>query len=327
MSKPLTPHHEPSQENNHLNQALPNRYIKDTPTSPQVISHPSFPISPINSYVTYTQAPPQGDNQTQHKPPLSPSRESIVDDINQLKDLSNLLAMHLSQQQNNIHSSPYSLNLPHTLNINQVETYVNCTKELLLLVKYYCCWFNIHKDVKSLMEAIEKRFGGNKETKKVQKTLLNQQYETFSGTSSESLDQIHDRLQKLISQLEILGETISQEDINLKFLRSLLSEWKTHTLIWRNKADLEEQSLDDLFNNLKIYEAEVKEEMDLKWQMAILTIRAGRILKRTGRNLGANETYTIGNKESARRIVPAKVSTSNALVSWCDAVTGYDWSF
>nr|GEU56620.1 hypothetical protein [Tanacetum cinerariifolium] len=66
------------------------------------------------------------------------------------------------------------------------------------------------------------------------------------------------KLQKLISQLEILGESISQEDINLKFLRSLPSEWKTHTLIWRNKADLEEQSLDDLFNNLKIYEAEVK---------------------------------------------------------------------
>nr|GEZ14035.1 hypothetical protein [Tanacetum cinerariifolium] len=38
----------------------------------------------------------------------------------------------------------------------------------------------------------------------------------------------------------------------------LEEEWKTHTLIWRNKADLEEQSLDDLFNNLKIYEAEVK---------------------------------------------------------------------
>nr|GEW86173.1 ribonuclease H-like domain-containing protein [Tanacetum cinerariifolium] len=113
--------------------------------------------------------------------------------------------------------------------------------------------FNIHKDAKSLMKAIEKRFEGNKETKKVQKTLLKQQYENFSGTSLESLDQIHDRLPKLISQLEILGETISQEDINLKFLRSLSSEWKTHNLIWRNKADLEEQSLDDLFNNLKIY--------------------------------------------------------------------------
>nr|GEX76677.1 retrovirus-related Pol polyprotein from transposon TNT 1-94 [Tanacetum cinerariifolium] len=106
--------------------------------------------------------------------------------------------------------------------------------------------------------AEQRRSGGNKETKKVQKTLFKQQYESFSGTSSESLDQIHDRLQKLISQLEILGETISQEDINLKFLRSLPSEWKTHTLIWKNKVDLEEQSLDDMFNNLKIYEAEVK---------------------------------------------------------------------
>nr|GEX41865.1 hypothetical protein [Tanacetum cinerariifolium] len=48
--------------------------------------------------------------------------------------------------------------------------------------------FNIHKDTKSLMEAIEKRFGGNKETKKVQKTLLKQQYENFTGSSSKSLD-------------------------------------------------------------------------------------------------------------------------------------------
>ncbi|GJW53965.1 hypothetical protein Tco_0098050 [Tanacetum coccineum] len=127
--------------------------------------------------------------------------------------------------------------------------------------------FNIHKDAKSLMEAIEKRCGGNKETKKVQKTLLKQQYENFNGSSLEELDQIHDRLQKLISQLEIHGESISQEDVNLKFLRSLPSEWKTHTLIWRNKTNLEELSLDDLFNNLKIYEAKsskrvTEEELD-----------------------------------------------------------------
>nr|GEX08729.1 hypothetical protein [Tanacetum cinerariifolium] len=151
---------------------------------------------------------------------------------------------------------------------------------------------------------------------------------------------------------------------------------RTHTLIWRNKADLEDQSLDDLFNNLKIYDAEVKsssstnhntqniafvssqntnstnesvsdipsvstastkalasilpnvdnlsdasiysffasqsnslqlenedlkqidgddlEEMDLKWQMAMLTIRARRFFQRTGRNLGANGTTAIG---------------------------------
>nr|GEZ85785.1 hypothetical protein [Tanacetum cinerariifolium] len=118
--------------------------------------------------------------------------------------------------------------------------------------------FNIHKDAKNLIEAIEKRFGGNKETKKVQKSLFKQQYKNFTGLSSESLDQIHDRLQKLISQLEIIGESLSQEDINLKLLRSLPTEWRTHTFIWRNKTDLEEQSLDDLFNSLKIYDAEVK---------------------------------------------------------------------
>ncbi|GJX37950.1 putative ribonuclease H-like domain-containing protein [Tanacetum coccineum] len=75
---------------------------------------------------------------------------------------------------------------------------------------------NSYKNAKSLMEAIEKRFGGNKESKKTQKSLLKQQYENFNGSSSEGLDQTYDRLQKLISQLDILGETISQEDINLK---------------------------------------------------------------------------------------------------------------
>nr|GEW72206.1 hypothetical protein [Tanacetum cinerariifolium] len=74
----------------------------------------------------------------------------------------------------------------------------------------------------------------------------------------ENLDQIHDRLQKLVSQLEIHEVSLSKEDVNLKFLRSLPSEWKTHTLIWRNKADLEEHSLDEFFNSLRIYEAKVK---------------------------------------------------------------------
>nr|GFC86758.1 hypothetical protein [Tanacetum cinerariifolium] len=89
-------------------------------------------------------------------------------------------------------------------------------------------------------------------------TLLKQQYENFIGSSLECLYQIHDRLHKLINQLEIHGVSLSQKDVNLKFLRSLRSEWRTHTLIWRNKIDLKEQSLDDLFNSLKIYETEVK---------------------------------------------------------------------
>nr|GEX51271.1 ribonuclease H-like domain-containing protein [Tanacetum cinerariifolium] len=103
---------------------------------------------------------------------------------------------------------------------------------LMALLDKHQLKFNSHKDANTLMEAIEKRFGWNTETKKVQKTLLKQQFENFTGSSSENLDQIHDRL--------------------------LPSEWKTHTLIWRNRTDLEEHSLDDLFNSLKIYEAKVK---------------------------------------------------------------------
>ncbi|GJR51820.1 retrovirus-related pol polyprotein from transposon TNT 1-94 [Tanacetum coccineum] len=108
------------------------------------------------------------------------------------------------------------------------------------------------------MKFVEKRFGGNAATKKTQRNLLKQQYENFTASSSEVLDQTFDRLQKLISQLEIHGESISQEDVNQKFLRSLSPEWNTHTIVWRNKPEIDTLSLDDLYNNLKIYEPEVK---------------------------------------------------------------------
>ncbi|GJW25145.1 hypothetical protein Tco_0038956 [Tanacetum coccineum] len=91
---------------------------------------------------------------------------------------------------------------------------------------------------KCLMEAIKKRYGGNKESKKVQRTLLKQQYENFAGLSSKTMDQTFDRLKKLINQLEIQGEVITQEDMNLKLFRSLPSEWKTHASIWRNKQEI-----------------------------------------------------------------------------------------
>nr|GEY19627.1 hypothetical protein [Tanacetum cinerariifolium] len=65
------------------------------------------------------------------------------------------------------------------------------------------------------MEAIEKRFSGNTKTKKVQKTLLKQQFENFTSINFEGLDQIHNRLQKLVSQLEIHGVSLTQEDVNL----------------------------------------------------------------------------------------------------------------
>ncbi|GJU80877.1 hypothetical protein Tco_1283242 [Tanacetum coccineum] len=114
------------------------------------------------------------------------------------------------------------------------------------------------EDAKKLLEAVEKRFGGNAATRKTQRNLLKQQYENFTALSSVMLDQTFDRLKNLVSQLELLDEKLSQEDVNQKFLRSLSPEWNTHVVVWRNKANLETMSMDDLYNNLKVYEPEVK---------------------------------------------------------------------
>nr|GEW21549.1 ribonuclease H-like domain-containing protein [Tanacetum cinerariifolium] len=86
---------------------------------------------------------------------------------------------------------------------------------LMALLGKHQLKFKSHKDAKTLMEAIKKRFRGNIKTKKVQKTLLKQEFKNFTCSSSESLDQIHDKLQKLVSQLEIHWVSLTQEDVNL----------------------------------------------------------------------------------------------------------------
>ncbi|GKC82167.1 ribonuclease H-like domain-containing protein [Tanacetum coccineum] len=53
-------------------------------------------------------------------------------------------------------------------------------------------------------------------------------------------------------------EKLSQEDVNQKLLRSLSPKWNTHVVMWRNKTDLDTMIMDDLYNNLKVYEPEVK---------------------------------------------------------------------
>nr|GEZ26804.1 ribonuclease H-like domain-containing protein [Tanacetum cinerariifolium] len=240
--------------------------------------------------------------------------------------------------------------------------------------------FHSYQDAELLMEAIEKRYEGNKESKKVQRTLLKQQYENFAASSSKTLDQTFD---------------------------SLPSEWKTHALIWMNKAEIETISLDDLYNNLKIYEHEFTgssstsqnlqnvafvssnntnntsstnepdntaygistahiqgnsvnstsvdklsdavicaflasqpnspqlaredleqidpddlEEMALKWEMVMLTIRDGIHFARECRALKNQENR---GRVYGRQTVPVDNSTKNALIVQ-DRIRGYDWS-
>ncbi|GJX46458.1 zf-CCHC domain-containing protein [Tanacetum coccineum] len=132
---------------------------------------------------------------------------------------------------------------------------------LMALPNEHQLTFSQYNDAKTMFAAIETRFGGNEATKKTQKTLLKQQYENFSASSTESLDSIFNRLQKIVSRLAILGVVITQEDLNLKFLRSLPPEWNTHVVVWMNKAEIETMSIDDLYNNFKIVEQSVKKSV------------------------------------------------------------------
>ncbi|GJS92474.1 putative ribonuclease H-like domain-containing protein [Tanacetum coccineum] len=103
---------------------------------------------------------------------------------------------------------------------------------LLAIPDEHLLKFHGIKDAKTLWEAIKTRFGGNKESKKMQKTILKQQYENFTASRSKGLDKTYDR--------------------------SLPSAWNNIALIMRNKSDLDTMSMDDLYNNLKVYEAEIK---------------------------------------------------------------------
>ncbi|GKC57492.1 hypothetical protein Tco_1085090 [Tanacetum coccineum] len=242
---------------------------------------------------------------------------------------------------------------------------------LMALPNEHQLTFNQYKDAKTLFATITTRFGGNDATKKTQKTLLKQMYENFSAPSTKSLESIFNRLQKIVSPLAILGEHISQEDLNLKFLRCLPSEWNTHVVVWRNKPDLETMSFDDLYNNFKINMAFVSapgstnevntaygvstaspqvhtasiqvstanlsdatvyafladqpngshlihkdlkqihednlEEMDLKWQLALLSMRARRGPR--------NQDGRYRNQDNSRKIIKVEDTSSKAMVA------------
>ncbi|GKF66748.1 hypothetical protein Tco_0193265, partial [Tanacetum coccineum] len=113
---------------------------------------------------------------------------------------------------------------------------------LLAIPDEYLFKFHNVLDAKSLWAAIKSRFGGNDESKKMQRNVLKHQFENFTTalSANESLDKAYDRCQKLISQLEVHAAPVSKEDINQKFLRSLPPSWSQISLIMRNKPDIDQ---------------------------------------------------------------------------------------
>nr|GEY53806.1 hypothetical protein [Tanacetum cinerariifolium] len=114
------------------------------------------------------------------------------------------------------------------------------------------------------------------------------------------------KLQAIVSHLEFMDVEIEQDVLNQKFLTSLALEWLMYTIVWRNIDDLDKMSLDDVYNHLKVYEPEVQKksnsnsqnmafisssntssgkEIDIKWNMALLSMRADMFWKKTGKKI------------------------------------------
>nr|GEZ94116.1 hypothetical protein [Tanacetum cinerariifolium] len=167
---------------------------------------------------------------------------------------------------------------------------------LMALPDKYQLKFNSHKDAKTLMEAIEKRFGGNTETKKVQKTLLKQQFKKKFGSSSEGLDQIHDRLQKLVSQLEIHSLKIYKYEV--KHSSSIGTDSHNLAFVSSTSTDSTTDSVSATVNvfavGAKLTASTLPNVDSLSNAMAMLTMRARRFLQKTGKNLGANGPTSMG---------------------------------
>ncbi|GJU61623.1 ribonuclease H-like domain-containing protein [Tanacetum coccineum] len=133
--------------------------------------------------------------------------------------------------------------------------------------------FNSIKDAKSLLQAVERRFRGNAATKKTQRNLLNTNgaVNTAHGVTTASTQAT------AVNSLTI--DNLSDHVICAFFA----SQPNSPQL---DNEDLQQINPDDL------------EEMDLRRQMAMLTIRARRFLKNTRRKVFANGTETIGFDKS-----------------------------
>ncbi|GJX08974.1 hypothetical protein Tco_0198833 [Tanacetum coccineum] len=99
--------------------------------------------------------------------------------------------------------------------------------------------FHDATNAKTLWTAIKARFGGNEASKKMQKNLLKQQFETFTIGSREVLDSAYERFQHILSMLELYDATVSLKDANLKFLRvyvwwHVVATRSWDNLVWKN---------------------------------------------------------------------------------------------
>ncbi|GKB20879.1 ribonuclease H-like domain-containing protein [Tanacetum coccineum] len=175
--------------------------------------------------------------------------------------------------------------------------------------------FHKMTDAKEMWEAIKSRFGGNDESKKMQKYILKQQFEGFSVYNSKGLHKGYDRFQSLLSQLEIHGagpsgvDSLSFDDLynklrvfenDVKGSTASSSITQTVAFVFENASSTNDVSTAYGVSNpsglnshcpqldhedLEQLDEFDLEEMDLKWQVAMISMRMKKFYKKTGRKL------------------------------------------
>ncbi|GKG10028.1 hypothetical protein Tco_0338774, partial [Tanacetum coccineum] len=107
---------------------------------------------------------------------------------------------------------------------------------LMAIPKEHMRRFHGMDDAKEIWEAIRTRFGGNVNSKKMQKAVFKQQFEKHL---KYPVQKAH-------------GAEVSTEDANHKFLKSLPSSWSNLAMTIRTKPEVDTLSIDDLYNNLRV---------------------------------------------------------------------------
>ncbi|GJV99616.1 hypothetical protein Tco_1554868, partial [Tanacetum coccineum] len=158
---------------------------------------------------------------------------------------------------------------------------------LLAIPNEYLLKFHNVPDAKSLWEAIKSRFRENEESKKMQKNVLKHQFENFTTALNESLDKAYDMFQKLINIDEIDIDDLYN---NLRVYEDKMKRSSSSTSTSQNLAFLSSENtsstneVSTASRDFRIDEDDL-EELDLRWHVAMLTVRVKKFIQKTGRNL------------------------------------------
>ncbi|GJU88350.1 hypothetical protein Tco_1300773 [Tanacetum coccineum] len=192
------------------------------------------------------------------------------------------------------------------------------TTLLMALPEDHLAKFHKMTDAKEMWDAIKSRFGGNDESKKMFQSLLSQLEIHGAGVDSLSFDDLYNNLR--VFESDVKGSTASSSSPqNVAFVSENTSSTNEVSTAYSvpnpsgQNSQYEQTSSYSLLANqsscpqldhedLEQIDEYDLEEMDLKWQVAMISMRMKKFYKKTGRKLqfDAKEPNK-GNQDNMKR--------------------------